>query len=171
MLEYAKKHELKLKELFWETAFDPFYMYMENYPHREDFELPKDTFSQNSFVSFWQDKIIGYITYQINRPANRADCFSCIHFGKEHSYIFGKDLTTAIRDIFEKYRFNKINFCVVVGNPIEKTYDKLINKYGGRVVGIWKQESRLIDGSLYDLKDYELLADEYYKSINYKKRK
>jgi hypothetical protein len=69
---------------------------------------------------------------------------------------------TAIKDIFEKYRFNKLNFTVARGNPIEKTYDKLIKRYNGRIVGILEQEARLIDGRLYDVKEYELLADRYF---------
>jgi len=163
VLEYAKKHELKLRELFLDIAFDPFYMYMHNYPYREDFELPKNTVDQNCFVSIWKDQIIGYIEYQIGRYENKVYGFYAVHFGKEHPYIFGKDLITSVRDIFEKYGLNKVNFAVVIGNPVEKTYDKLINKYGGRLLGIWKQECRLIDGKLYDMKDYELLADEYFK--------
>jgi hypothetical protein len=64
--------------------------------------------------------------------------------------------------MFEKYRFNKLNFTVVRGNPIEKTYDKLIKRYNGRIVGIKEQETKLIDGKLYDMKEYEILASHYF---------
>jgi hypothetical protein len=77
-------------------------------------------------------------------------------------YTFGRDVITAVKDIFEKYRFNKLDFSVVCGNPIEKTYDKLIKRYNGRVVGIREQEARLLDGKLYDVKEYELLAERYF---------
>lgn len=46
------------------------------------------------------------------------------------------DLGQALQDIFEKFKFRKLTFCVVVGNPIEKSYDKMINKYNGRIIGI-----------------------------------
>jgi hypothetical protein len=164
MLEFAKIREKELKGLFWQTAFDPFYKYMDMCAYREDFSLPKDTNGQHYFTSIWQDKIIGFINYQINREANRVDGFFCVHFGKKHSYIFAKDLMTAIRDIFEEYKFNKINFCVIIGNPVEKTYDRLIKKYGGRIVGVFKNDIKLIDGNLYDLKCYELMAADYFKN-------
>jgi len=166
MLEYAKKYELKLKELYWDIAFDSHYQYRQSSPHRDDFELPKDTYSQNDFVSIWQGEIIGHINYSINRSANCIDNLTCVHFGNNNSYTFAKDLITAIKNIFEKYKFNKLCFCVVVGNPIEKTYDKLVKKYGGRIVGIWKQDRKLLDGNLHDVKCYEILAEDYFKSIN-----
>jgi hypothetical protein len=164
MLEYAKKHEQKLKELYWSIAFDFHYQYRMGSPHRDDFELPKDTYSQNDFVSIWQGEIIGHINYSINRSANCIDNLTCVHFGSDSSYTFAKDLIAAIKEIFEKYRFNKLCFCVVVGNPVEKTYDKLVKKHGGRIVGIWIQDKMLMDGSLHDVKCYEILAVDYFKS-------
>jgi hypothetical protein len=90
---------------------------------------------------------------------------SIIHFGGSQApypYIFGKDIITALKEVFERYRFNKISFNVVRGNPVEKTYDKLIGRYNGRIVGIKKQEVRLLDGKLYDTKEYEILAVDYF---------
>jgi hypothetical protein len=52
----------------------------------------------------------------------------------------------------------------VIGNPIEKSYDKLIHKYGGRVVGTYKQHTKLIDNKLYDEKFYEIFRDDYIKN-------
>lgn len=77
---------------------------------------------------------------------------------------FGRDLGQALTDIFEKFRFNKLKFSVVIGNPIEKSYDRMIQRYGGRIVGIFRQDTRLIDGNLYDVKDYEILRSEYLAS-------
>ena len=171
MLEYAKKHEPKLKELYWDIAFDPFYQFIDYSAFREDIKLPEDTYRQNDFVSVWNGEIIGHITYSINRIANSVDSFGCVHFGKNYPYIFGKDLVTALKEIFEKFKFNKISFCVVIGNPIEKTYDKLVQKYGGRIVGIWKQDRRLLDGNLYDSKCYEILAEDYFNTIKNNEKK
>jgi hypothetical protein len=38
----------------------------------------------------------------------------------------------------------------------------LVKKYNGRIVGIKEQETRLIDGKLYNTKEYEILADRYF---------
>ena len=79
---------------------------------------------------------------------------------------FGKDLMKALKDIFEVYKFQKINFSVIIGNPIEKSYDRMIMKYGGRIVGVYKNDVKLIDGLYYDRKIYEILASEYFSSIS-----
>ena len=70
----------------------------------------------------------------------------------------------AITDIFEKYNFRKLNFAVVIGTPVEKHYDRLIKRYGGRIVGVRKQNCRLIDGKYYDEKLYEIMRDDYFES-------
>ena len=68
----------------------------------------------------------------------------------------------AFKDIFDKFRFHKINFFVILGNPTEKHYDKIVEKCGGRVVGIYKQDVKLIDNRLYDIKVYEITRTDYY---------
>jgi len=165
MLEYAKKYEEQLRQLFYTIAFDPFYQFEQCSTYREEFKLPEDTWASNHFVSIYEQNILGMISYQIRRPDNLVDNIHIIHFRceKPHNYIFGKDVLTAIKYIFERYGFNKINFRVVVGNPIEKTYDRLVKRYNGRIVGIKKQDVRLLDGNLYDLKEYEVLAADYFR--------
>jgi hypothetical protein len=131
----------------------------------EPLELPTNTYNSNHFVSVYNNDILGIIDYQIRRVENSVWGLCIIHFGgpcAPHPYVFGKDAMTAIKDIFETYRFNKLNFSVVRGNPIEETYDKLIKKYNGRIIGIREQETRLIDGKLYDVKEYEILAERYF---------
>ncbi len=54
-------------------------------------------------------------------------------------------------------------FTVVVGNPVESRYDRIIERYGGRIVGIHKEHTMLPDGRLYDEKMYEILRTDYMK--------
>ena len=108
--------------------------------------------------------LIGYIAYNIARADNSAHSLSIMNFS-DNKVAFGMDLGQALKDIFEKYKFRKLNFTVVVGNPIEKSYDKMIKKYGGRIVGTYKSDVKLIDGEYYDKKSYEILADEYFATI------
>lgn len=42
----------------------------------------------------------------------------------------------------------------------------MTEKYGGRVVGICRQEVRLMDGMLYDLKKYEIFRTDYLRKFN-----
>ena len=71
-----------------------------------------------------------------------------------------------IKDIFEKFNFNKMNFGVVIGNPVEKSYDRLVERYGGRIVGIKERETKLFDNQYYDVKEYEILKENYLRSKN-----
>jgi len=177
MLDSARKYEDKLKQLFLDVDFDLFYKYSDLSVYRETFKLPESTWETNHFVSVYNGSVLGMIRYSINRLTNVVQSLYIIRFGGKKSkddpngYIFGKDIITAIKDIFEKFNFNKIIFCVVIGNPIEKTYDRLIKRYNGRIVGIRKQDARLIDNKLYDVKEYEILANDYFNSDIYKRGK
>jgi hypothetical protein len=139
MLEYAKPYEDRLRELFYALAFDPFCQFWQYTPYLEAFELPKDTWEGNNFVSIHEGEVIGLIGYCIKRPENAVNQLHIIHFSgvggreaRKGAYTFGKDVLTAFRDIFEKFHFDKVNFSVVAGNPAGKTYDKLARRYGGQ---------------------------------------
>ncbi|TVX86108.1 hypothetical protein FPZ44_23735 [Paenibacillus agilis] len=75
--------------------------------------------------------------------------------------VFVKDLQKFLSDIFERFGFNKLSYSVVIGNPIEKSYDRMTHKYGGRIVGVNRNEVLLSDGTLNDLKLYEILKEDY----------
>jgi hypothetical protein len=78
--------------------------------------------------------------------------------------LFGKDLLQVIKDIFERFNFHKLSFGMVVGNPIEKTYDRIVEKYGGRITCIEKEETKLDDNKYYDVKRYEILREDYLRA-------
>ena len=42
------------------------------------------------------------------------------------------------------------------------SYLAKVNKYGGRIVGIQLAHTKLIDNNYYDVKLYEISADNYY---------
>jgi hypothetical protein len=168
MLEYAKKHEAELINLFHDTAFDPFYDFHRYSVCYSTWKVPDDTWNSHDFVSTVNGKVIGYIGYSVKRSEFYAESLNIIHFGGKNAkegFSFGKDVMTAIKDIFERYKFIKLKFVCVIGNPVEKTYDKLIARYGGRIVGIHRNEVRLLNGSLYDVKGYEISAEEYFASM------
>jgi hypothetical protein len=81
MLEYAKKYEDKLRALFLDIAFDPFYQFEQYTVYRETLKLPEDTWGANHFVSIHNNSILGMIGYQIKRPENMVWGLHIIHFG------------------------------------------------------------------------------------------
>lgn len=169
MLEIAQLHEDELKKLFHDTWFRNKYKFYHADTFYSNFKVDEDTWCRHQFVSVYTSKydvgdseVIGYIEYNINRRTNNVHSLAAINFSDLKT--FGIDLGEVVTDIFEKYKFNKLNFSVIVGNPIEESYDKLIEKYGGRIVGYFEKEVKLIDGAYYDEKLYEITADAYFMS-------
>lgn len=161
MLDTALKYKDKLTELHICTWHNEKYKF---YNYRCYWDLPtfkENTLDGHDFVSLNEKgEIIGAIGYCILRDTESVCGLGIINFTDDHT-IFGKDVLQAIEDIFEKFNFRKLSFCVVIGNPIEKTYDRLALKYGGRIVGIERQETKLFDNKYYDVKRYEILREEY----------
>lgn len=164
MLDPAIKHKDELKKKVLDIWFEEKYKYY-NYAcyYSAEYEPSETTWDRHEFVSLnGRGEVIGFIGYEINRQANYAHSLGIVNFS-EDQITFGVDLGKAMRDIFEKFAFNKLKFSVVVGNPIEGSYDKMIHRYGGRIIGIEKGEVRLPDGKLYDVKRYEITRREYIK--------
>ncbi len=161
MLDVAIKHSESLKELFYSTWFNDRYKYYNEDCWYSDTKLTQDTYNSHQFVSIKDNKVIGYISYCICRTSNRVYDLGIINFEENPSLTFSRDLEIVLRDIFEKFNFNKLNFEVVVGNPVEKSYNIMCHKYGGRVVGTYKDHVCLSDGNLYDVKLYEISREDY----------
>lgn len=164
MLEPAIKYKDQLEKLQYDIWFNDKYKYWVCDVYHDSMSIDNNTWSKHQFVSVVKDKVIGYIAYNVHRGDNSVDSLSAINF-TDNKIAYGIDLGQAIIDIFEKYKFRKLNFSVVIGNPIEKSYDKMIKKYGGRIIGIKKEHVKLIDGEYYDLKMYEILSTEYFNAI------
>lgn len=164
MLDVALKYIDELKKLYINTWHQDKYKY---YNYQCFWKMPtfdESTWDGHDFVSLnKKGEIVGAIGYSINRPTESVCGLGIINFTDTNDVTFGKDVIQAIKDIFEKYNFRKLSCCVVIGNPIEKTYDKLIPKYGGRIVGIEKQETKLCDNRYYDVKRYEILREDYIR--------
>ena len=161
MLEPAIKYKEQLKQAFYNTWFKEKYKFYHNEAYYNELTIYEDTWNYNQFVSVVDGKVIGYISYQILRNEYYAQNLAIINF-TDNSIAFGRDLKIALQDIFETYKLRKLKFSVVIGNPIEKSYDKMIKNYGGRIVGVYKENCKLIDGLYYDTKIYEILASDYF---------
>ena len=164
MLEPAIKYKEQLEKAQYGIWFDDKYKYWNCDVYYDTLQINTDSWNKHQFVSVVNGEVIGYISYNVSRENNSANALSIMNFS-DNKAAFGMDLGRALKDIFEKYKFRKLNFTAVVGNPIEKSYDKMIKKYGGRIVGTYKEHVKLIDGEYYDYKIYEIFADEYFSSI------
>jgi hypothetical protein len=163
MLELAIKYEEKLQGLFSNIAFDEKYMFFSGSSYRDKYKAAESTWNKHEFVSLDKEgNVIGYIKYGIDRECSIANSLQIVNF-TNNKVTFGRDVMQALDEIFTKFKFRKLKYSVFIGNPVESTYDRLTEKYGGRISGIQLQDDKLIDGNYYDFKSYEIFRDDYIK--------
>jgi len=160
MIEPAIKHENALQALFLEHAFNEKYKYYWPCSRRDKYNAPISTWDKMEWAVLENGKIIGLLGYSIDRDSLISDSFYAINFAGK-SLTFSKAIIRVIDDLFTVFKFRKLRFSVEVGNPIESSYDRLVEKYGGRICGLWRQDSKLFDGTITDKKWYEILRDDY----------
>jgi hypothetical protein len=164
MLKLAVLYQNQINQALQEIVFDDrFKWYINDIGPELSQELEKNTWTKMQFVSVSQTagNLIGLLEAEINRPANAVVAMRLVNFTGKPNIIFSKDIKQFFCDLFNKFNFNKIVWYVIVGNPAEKIYDKLICDHGGRVVGVYKEQCRLWDNKLYDFKAYEILKKEF----------
>ena len=166
MLETAFQYQDEIQRAYGKTVLQDKYKYVNNSNYWSyKLELCNDSWNSLEFVSIspQENYINGYFKAGISRVSEMVDYIVIMSFCDKPNATFAKDLYRFLHDLFFKYNFRKINFSVVIGNPIEKSYDKFIERHGGRVVGINKSDIRLHDGKYYDIKHYEIFREEYKK--------
>ena len=138
------------------------YMFMDlnNYQSYNIFTVDEvDEWSKIKRVSVTSDnEILGYVQASVCRVDNSVSSLLFANFNLDKiSITFVRDMEAFLLYLLKSFR--KVAFCCVVGNPAERLYDKVIEKYHGRVVGVKKQEALLQDGQFYDLKLYEIVKE------------
>lgn len=158
MLKNAKNYEEDIKKALRETWYDLEYQYYHSDSYHSDIDLSDDRLY--AFVSCVHDKIIGFISYRIDRSVNGVRQFGAISFDKGNP-VFARDTAQAIDDIFTKYHFNRLEWYCISGNPVEEYYLKFITEHGGTVMAQEHECVRTLDGQLRDSTGFEILAKNY----------
>jgi hypothetical protein len=169
MIELAKKYEMQLKQIFYDTALDGSFCWEWIGTGREWIEPSDKTWEKLNLVSTFNGNILGEMGYQIDGSIRCAHRLYAAHFSKDNGYIFMKDLITCVKNIFEKYGLSKCSFSVILGNPAERIWDKLVLNFGGRIIGYREEDVCLENGKLYDVKEYEIMAKNYFKATKHLK--
>lgn len=163
MLKPAQLYESQLQQKYILSWYDKKYKWYHSW-YNSTVTIQRNDNNEIQLVSVnKEDEVIGFIEFYIDRPTNSVTGVSIINFSDD-IFTFGIDVKSAFINIFEKCNFNKINFHVVIGNPVEEQYDKLIKSFGGRIVGIYTDDVRLQDNRLYSRKVYEITRKKYYKT-------
>jgi len=158
MLEVAKKHQDKLTQRFYDIRFNDYYKFFSLSSYYSDTTYSADDWNEFNYVGVdkhgepqamfraWADRDSMVVTE-----------LSLVNFGQSPVDFYSdfKMFITRLIDV----GMRMVCFSVAVGNPAEKTYDRFIKRYGGRIVGTHKEHAKLIDGKYYDIKMYEIRTD------------
>jgi hypothetical protein len=104
-------------------------------------------------VSTHNGEVIGKFDILINTAASTILEIPVMTLSEKYRYIFAKDYMTFIRYLMQKYR--KMSFFVLIGSPVEKTYDRLAKILGWKIVGIMEKQVLNNKGEWNDIKYYE----------------
>lgn len=77
-----------------------------------------------------KDNLIGYLDYHVDWYNSCACGFGLISFDRGNP-IVGKDLYNELNKLINDYKLHRIEWRMVGGNPIEKSYDKFCSKHKG----------------------------------------
>lgn len=164
MLKRAILYKNQLPQLFTKIADDPYYRFFTTSYSEFDRKIEDSNWSKQQFVSVDRnDNVIGYFEADVLPKQHFVRNLNMIRFGKENRYdfIFAKDLLDFFVKMFFYYEYKKINFTVAVSSPNEKWYDKFVERYGGRIVGVKKENFALENGLLLDEKIYEIFRKDF----------
>lgn len=170
MLKNAYLYEDIIKQKMYECWYDERFQYYFMGPYHDDFALRHDDGGDwycRTFASLDSTgKVIGMIGYKIDHEVGSATNFGAINFYEDagSKLTFGRDICQAIDDIFCKFGMNRVEFNVVCGNPIEKSYDRMATEYGGRILCIRHDVAKDMAGNLHDDKAYEIMRRDYLKA-------
>ena len=168
MLDLAIKHEDELKKEMVGIMFVEKYKFENVASYYNETIIRKDLVGWGGIqmVSVNKEgKVIGYFSVDLCRDTFNLSNLHIINF-TDDKVLFAKDLKNFLMKLIEREDIRKLNFTVVIGNPIEKSYDKMIEKYGGRIIGIRREDTKLFDGKLYDTKSYEIFMESIRKLRN-----
>lgn len=170
MLKNALLYKEILQKKFQETWYNPAYKFYSGGTGNNNLLIPDNCYENHCFASVdSNDNVLGYIAYHVDYAAMSCCNFGAISFDLGN-LVFTKDLLQSIDDIFVKYGMNRIDFWAFVDNPIVPTYQKLVEKYGGRIVGILEDTAKLMDGQLHSSIIFELKADSYLFNTRFRRR-
>lgn len=104
------------------------------------------------------NKVIGYIAYDIDWYSSCASNFGLLSFDKGNA-IIGKSLFEVLDTLLNDYKLHRISWRMVGGNPVEKSYDRFCKKYNGRK-HILRDVFKDRRGKYHDDIIYEIIREE-----------
>ena len=101
------------------------------------------------------DKLIGYLLYQVDYYTSKAYNFGLMSFDRGNITI-GKDLFDKMEELVSQ--LHRIEWRMVGGNPVERSYDKFCEKHNGKK-HILKDAIKDVKGNYRDEVIYEIITE------------
>lgn len=160
----AKLYEEHIRRKMWEIWYEERYQYYFGGGVRYDFSLGDNNEKRAFAVLNDSNELLGVILYHVDEELRVAYSFGAVNFSND-KVAFGKAIRMVIQDCFLKFGMRVVEWNVICGNPIEKSYDRMCEKLGGHIIGV--RHGRAIDmaGNVHDDKSYEILRDDFLEHI------
>lgn len=116
-------------------------------------------------------KVIGYVSYQIDPLTDCAYRFGMISFLKGNNPAMARDIYELIENLLKVH--HRIEWRMIGGNPVMKTYDEIARRFHGQKV-TFHDAIKDPTGKYQDTYVYEILQSgysEYLKESKSKKKK
>lgn len=163
----AKLYEEQIKKEMWKIWYDERYQHYFGGNQRRDFSISDNSDSEvcRAFaVLNNENELIGVIRYFVDSEMRIAQWFGAINF-TDDKVTFGRALVQVIKDCFIKFGIEVVEWRVIHGNPVERSYDRLCKRFGGRIVGIRRKRAIDLAGNVHDDKIYEILREDFFKAL------
>lgn len=162
MLKPAKLYEDILREEFTKVAYTDEFMLYTGYGHMHsisNFDLQDNVYSYA--VVDKEDNLVGYISYRVDPWLSVAYNFGI--------YSFVKDTITLANDLYEIMKsliatYHRIEWRMIAGNPVERSYDALLKKFNGRKITL-KDSTKDNYGNYHDEYIYEILTNAHLNML------
>lgn len=162
MLTRAILYEEQLKKKYIEATSDDYFKFYFSSAHRSfNLDVCNNDYWTIQMVSVDKNNnIIGFMSVSIDDDSKVVNNFGLINFTKKPNIIFSSDVMKFLRMLRDNYNASKFEFNAFVGGEGDKIYRKFIEKHGGRIVGIYKNATKLIDGKYYDSIMFEIMRED-----------
>jgi hypothetical protein len=157
MLYPAQLYKEELKKKLISKWYDPKYQWYfggERYAN----DVPDNTEWRQDFVHLNSNcDIDGYFSYHHDRAAKSLNQFGLISFSDNGTDLV-MDAIHRVKYMFREEGIERCEFWAFDDNPVNKLYEKIVERYRGRCVG-YLTRCAFFSGKYHDMRIYEVFSD------------
>lgn len=149
-----KKQELERK--FAEHIYDADMFYINTYPYANNIFVCAEGENNDGWFYYAimnKETVIGYLSYWVDSHTDSVTRFALYSFDKGN-YIVGKDMFEKMEELIARH--HRVEWKMIVGNPVQRSYDRYCEKHGGNKV-VLHDVCKDADGIYHDEIIYEIV--------------